>query len=278
MAAGELEQLARIAAIAAGIIFGSWALSSVIWVWTKKQIYAYGGSALSVVGIVLMGLSIYKTVDVRAAPDGIGIKLADVLEKALKEQAEAQKATQTKLAQLPSDIGPKLAEVEKALKEQAEAQKATQTKLAQLPPDIGPKLVELDKTIKEQSSVQAAQLRNWNFQNSYDPDIRYSTGAKSATTAISTNDHKATAPMKMDFVKSDDGKTSMMVFMPDFANPAYIEQLQKEISEATKKYGPSHISLVSLYMSLGNAYLSKDDRENAAKTYETGIQILKASK
>ena len=188
-----------------------------------------------------MGLSIYKTVDVRAAPDGIGIKLA---------------------------------EVEKALKEQAEAQKATQTKLAQLPTDIGPKLVELDKTIKEKGSVQAAQL-NWNF----DPDIRYSTGVKNVTTAnMSTNDQKATAPMKMDFVKSDDGKTSMMVFMPDFANPVYIEQLQKEISEATKKYGPSHISLVSLYMSLGNAYLSKDDRENAAKTYEKGVQILKASK
>jgi hypothetical protein len=243
---GELEQLARIAAIAAGIVFGSWALSSVIWVWTKKQIYAYGGSALSVVGIVLMGLSIYKTVDVRAAPDGIGIKLA---------------------------------EVEKALKEQAEAQKATQTKIAQIPTDIGPKLVELDKTIKEQASVQTAQLRNWTFQNTYDPDIRYSTGVKNVTTAaMSTNDHRATAPMKMDFVKSDDGKTSMMVFMPDLANPAYIEKLQKEISEATEKYGPSHISLVSLYMSLGNAYLSKDDRENAAKTYEKGVQILKASK
>jgi hypothetical protein len=123
MPAGEMEQLARIAAIIAGILFGSLALSSVIWVWTKKQIYAYGGSALSVVGIILMGLSIYKTVDVKAAPDGIGIKLAE-MERALKEQTQAAADLQTKLASLPSGLETKFTQLNKAVSDQAAAQAA----------------------------------------------------------------------------------------------------------------------------------------------------------
>lgn len=103
MTGPEMEQYARIGAIIAGIVFGGWALSSVIWVWTKKQIYAYGGSALSVVGIILMGLSIYKTVDVSASPDKIGLKLAEV-EQLLKQQASTQSELKEKVAQLPASV------------------------------------------------------------------------------------------------------------------------------------------------------------------------------
>ena len=125
---GEVEQAARIVAIGAGIIFGALAISSVSWVWFRRQIFAYGGSVLSVTGIVLIGLSIYKTVDVTAAPSGIGIKLAEV-EKLLKEQGETQQATQRKLAQIPSEFGTKIAEVDKAVKEQGAAQLAQFRKL-----------------------------------------------------------------------------------------------------------------------------------------------------
>jgi hypothetical protein len=238
MTIADVEQIARIVAIGTGIVFGAAAISSVSWVWLRRQIFAYGGSALSVTGIILIGLSIYKTVDVRAAPDGIGIKLA---------------------------------EVERLLRDQAEAQKATQTKLAQVPTDIGPKLIQLDKAVKEQGALQAAQLKE--FKSTYDPFVRYTTGSKDPTI-----DYKATAPMKMDFVKGDDGKTSMMVFAPDFKDPAYIEQIRREIGEAERKYGSSHMSLVSLYMALGDAYLAKDAKDDALSNYERGVQILRSNK
>jgi hypothetical protein len=239
MTIADVEQIARVVAIGTGIIFGAAAISSVSWVWLRRQIFAYGGSVLSITGIILIGLSIYKTVDVRAAPDGIGIKLA---------------------------------EVEKLLKDQAEAQRAAQTKLAQLPPDIGPKLIQLDKAVKEQGALQAAQLKE--FRTTYDPYARYTTGSKATTSA----DYKATAPIKMDFVRGDDGKTSMMVFAPDFKDPAYIEQLRKEIDEAVRKQGSSNPSLVSLYMALGDAYLAKGAKDDALSNYQQGVEILRSSK
>jgi hypothetical protein len=157
---GEVEQAARIVAIGAGIIFGALAISSVSWVWFRRQIFAYGGSVLSVTGIVLIGLSIYKTVDVTAAPSGIGIKLAEV-EKLIQEQGETQKATQVKLAQLPSDIGPKLA--------------------------------QLDRTVKEQGATQVAQ-----FQRLQDSNKSLVTYANGTSTPMIDYDFKANGPLKDD--------------------------------------------------------------------------------
>jgi hypothetical protein len=237
---GEVEQAARIVAIGAGIIFGGWALSSVIWVWTKKQIYAYGGSGLSLVGIVLMGLSIYKTVDVHAAPDGIGIKLA---------------------------------EVEKLIKEQGEAQKATQVKLAQLPSDIGPKIPALDKTVKDQGVAWTAQFRDLQTttNNSF---IRYLNGVDPS---IYGGLERATAPIKMNIGKSDDGKAQWVFFAPDVKDPAYVGQLQKQIDEGKQKYGESHPNLVNLYMNLGEAYQAKGQKQQALDAYQKGIEILKSN-
>jgi hypothetical protein len=238
MTIADVEQIARIVAIATGIIFGAAAISTVSWVWLRQQIFAYGGSALSVTGIILIGLSIYKTVDVRAAPDGIGLKLA---------------------------------EVEQLLKEQGEAQKATQVKLAQLPSDIGPKITQLDKTLKDQGAAWTTQFKD--FQTANSSSAMYTTGNLSPV--LGDLNGRTTAPIKMNIVKSDDGKTSMMVFAPDFKDPKYLEQIKSEIAAETAKYGNSHVPLVNLYMNLGEAYQAMGQKAEALRSYEEGIAILK---
>jgi hypothetical protein len=121
MAAGELETIVRVIAIGAGVFFGSVAISCVSWVWFKRQIFAYGGSALSVAGIILMGLSIYKTIDVQAAPDGIRLKLAEL------ETSIAGIARTTASSQGPAStqrIEERISQLAKTLAEQGERQNA----------------------------------------------------------------------------------------------------------------------------------------------------------
>jgi hypothetical protein len=234
MAASEMEQFARIAAIAAGILFGGWALSSVIWVWTKKQIYAYGGSALSVVGIILMGLSIYKTIDVRAAPDGIGIKLAE-MEKLLKDQGQAQQATQTKLAQFPSDLGQKI--------------------------------TELDKTVKEQRAVQAAQFQKLDVGGSI---IQRTSGT--ASPQIS-DDYWLLPKTTAKDGNIKDG-TSFWYFpdRPSDAKYINIKGLQNQITAARAMSDPSELS--SLLMKLGQAYQASGKVAEALTSYREGLALL----
>jgi hypothetical protein len=59
---------AAVVAIFAGVIFGALSVCSVAWVWVTKRAFGLGGSALSVAGVVLLGMSIFKTVEFRAGP------------------------------------------------------------------------------------------------------------------------------------------------------------------------------------------------------------------
>jgi len=51
---------AHVLAVLAGVLFGSAAISTGSWVWLKKQIFAFGGSALCGSGVVLLGLKVLK--------------------------------------------------------------------------------------------------------------------------------------------------------------------------------------------------------------------------
>ena len=58
------------AALTLGLIFGSVMLGVTCIVYYKRQIFSLGGSVLTVFGVVLLGLSIWKTVDVSISPTG----------------------------------------------------------------------------------------------------------------------------------------------------------------------------------------------------------------
>jgi hypothetical protein len=58
---------AHVLAVLAGVFFGSAAISTACWVWLRKQISAFRGSALCGAGVVLLGLSIWHLVEFGAA-------------------------------------------------------------------------------------------------------------------------------------------------------------------------------------------------------------------
>jgi hypothetical protein len=74
---------AQVLAVVAGVVFGSAAISTACWVWLRKQIFAYGGSALCGAGVVLLGLSIWHSVDFGVTSNGLTLKLQAELDKKL---------------------------------------------------------------------------------------------------------------------------------------------------------------------------------------------------
>jgi hypothetical protein len=73
----------RVVAVLAGVLFGSIAISSACWVWIRRQIFAYGGSALCGSGVILLGLSIWHSVEFGVTGTGISLKMQEELEKQL---------------------------------------------------------------------------------------------------------------------------------------------------------------------------------------------------
>src|SRR6266571_945542 len=72
---------AHVLGVVAGVVFGSAAISSACWVWLRKQIFAYGGSALCGAGVVLLGLSIWHSVEFGVTGTGLSLKLQAELEQ-----------------------------------------------------------------------------------------------------------------------------------------------------------------------------------------------------
>lgn len=56
--------------LALGIALGTAMLSTVIFVYAKKQSFGLGGAVLTPFGVLLLGLSVWKTVDVSVSSDG----------------------------------------------------------------------------------------------------------------------------------------------------------------------------------------------------------------
>jgi tetratricopeptide (TPR) repeat protein len=247
MTAGEAEQFARIAAIGAGIVFGGWALSSVIWVWTRKQIYAYGGSALSVVGIILMGLSIYKTIDVRAAPGGIGIKLAEV-ETLLKEQGQVQQMTQQKLAEIPAELGSKIVELDRSIKEQVAAQ------IAQLRTQDGDASIIQSNAAKESRSVPTSR-EELEF-------LKARIAAEEQVNPVNAND--------LTFSYEDIGALYQLKRQYQNAVDAYRKAIGAQL-----QINPKSPRLVKLYTRLGEALQATGQKADALLEYQRATELLK---
>jgi hypothetical protein len=89
------EAVAKIFAIFAGVVFGSVAISSASFVWVRKQVFGYGGSALCMAGVVLLGLSIWHSVEFGVTGNGLSFKAAkDIVASAANSADEAAKAAE----------------------------------------------------------------------------------------------------------------------------------------------------------------------------------------
>lgn len=75
----------KLIAVLFGIGLAALSVSSACWIWVRKQLFGFGGSALCTSGVVLIGLSIWHNVQVSAPPSsGLEVRLSE-LEKALSQ-------------------------------------------------------------------------------------------------------------------------------------------------------------------------------------------------
>jgi tetratricopeptide (TPR) repeat protein len=81
--AGMSWELVKLVAVLTGILLSAISVSSASWIWVRKQIFGYGGSALCSFGVILIGLSIWSNVQLSVSPSqGVDLKLSE-LEKAI---------------------------------------------------------------------------------------------------------------------------------------------------------------------------------------------------
>ena len=79
-----MDQSIVVIALWAGIIFGSLLLGSVAFVYVRHREFGLGGSILTPFGVMLLGLSLWKSVDISVSADG-GLKAEF---RSIKETAE----------------------------------------------------------------------------------------------------------------------------------------------------------------------------------------------
>jgi hypothetical protein len=77
--------------IISGILLGAISIGSATWIWHQKQVFGIGGCVLSAVGVMLIGLSIWKNLELSADKDGVKLKF-----DSLREVAEVAQAIDAK--------------------------------------------------------------------------------------------------------------------------------------------------------------------------------------
>ncbi|HSJ31814.1 MAG TPA: hypothetical protein VK933_10290 [Longimicrobiales bacterium] len=74
--------------MATGLVAGAAALAAVLIVWVRSQQFGVGGGVLSLVGVILIGLSVWSRINVEVTPEGIKATL-EGLERRVEQVAEA---------------------------------------------------------------------------------------------------------------------------------------------------------------------------------------------
>ncbi len=82
-----------------GMIIGAGAIAAVSWVWVRKQTFGTGGIGLSIVGVILVGLSVWKSVEVSYSDGNLVVRLQK-LEQRLGQVAEASSAVTQEVQKL----------------------------------------------------------------------------------------------------------------------------------------------------------------------------------
>lgn len=82
-----------------GLVVGAVAIAAVCWVWVRKQTFGTGGTVLSIVGVILVGLSVWKTVEISYTNGSLMVRLQK-LEERLGQVAEASSAVTQEVQKL----------------------------------------------------------------------------------------------------------------------------------------------------------------------------------
>ena len=88
------------AALILGLILGSLMLISVVFVFAKHQAFGMGGTLMTPFGVLLLGLSIWKTAEISVTPEGGLAAKFESLEQQVADINEEQKTTSEQVRQV----------------------------------------------------------------------------------------------------------------------------------------------------------------------------------
>ena len=77
------------------LVLGGLMLITVCGVFAFSQSFGFGGSVLTVSGVVLIGMSVWRKIDVTVSEKGFTAKLEQVEAQALEAKAKASKSAET---------------------------------------------------------------------------------------------------------------------------------------------------------------------------------------
>jgi preprotein translocase subunit SecF len=72
------------------LVFGSLSLGAAIWVYVKHRYFGFGGSILSMAGIILLGMSVWKSIDIQMGKN-ISVRLQKAEQEIKKADQEIKK-------------------------------------------------------------------------------------------------------------------------------------------------------------------------------------------
>jgi hypothetical protein len=95
-----MEAKIAFTALIFGLVFGSLMLCSLLFVYIKNKTFGLGSSVLAVFGVMLLGLSIWKTVEISVTPEGEIKAKFEALEKRVEDVREIANSTTAKVEEI----------------------------------------------------------------------------------------------------------------------------------------------------------------------------------
>ncbi len=86
-----------------GLVLGTFAIVAACGVWVRKQLFGAGGTVLSLVGLILVGLSVWKSVEISVTEGTVSVRL-ERLEQDLAEVTGANLAMAQELEKVANAL------------------------------------------------------------------------------------------------------------------------------------------------------------------------------
>ena len=143
----------------AGIALGALLIVSVAWVWLQKQIFGMNGAGIGLIGVVLVGLTLWSSVSVSYSDEGFAFELTRLQERIDQAETELQQATEqlTAVRSTNADLSERLSELSAVTVSQ-------NTRFAVLANQLQREGIQLDPGVLQQTQRDITQIERLNRQ------------------------------------------------------------------------------------------------------------------
>ena len=143
----------------AGIALGALLIVSVAWVWLQKQIFGMNGAGIGLIGVVLVGLTLWSSISVSYSDEGFEFELTRLQERIDQAETELQQATEqlTAVRSTNADLSARLSELSAVTVSQ-------NTRFAVLANQLQREGIQLDPSVLQQTQRDITQIERLNRQ------------------------------------------------------------------------------------------------------------------